>query len=128
MRTDEFKARLEAMSEDEFAQFRFKFGDHSTNSRQWYVENYVTAKETWEPRLCHLFGIPTEQDRLEKAALDSAGATIIAADAAVKSENHARKANEIAERTNRLSFWSIMLSVFALVVSAIAILIAALKP
>jgi hypothetical protein len=134
MRTDEFKAALEAMDDAKFQQFRRDFGGDG-KTRKWYVDNYVSSGGQWEGRLSQMLGISTEQERRDEAAITSAGATVTAADAAVKSENHARKANEladasnaIAKHANRLAFWSMILAGFALLVSASAILVAALKP
>jgi len=136
MRPDELEALLNAMNDEQFAQFRRDFGGDEGSTRKWYVDNFATSREKWEPKLSRMFGIPTEQERNTRAtvtaadaAVKSADAAVRSADAAVKSEQHASRANEIAtdaniiaKHANWLSYGSMIVAGIALVVSIITAL------
>ena len=70
MTVSEFKAILEGMSEQEFLDFRKEFGGDFT-SLEGYVGNFVHDPKQ-ERRLCQILGVPSEDEKLTGAAMESA--------------------------------------------------------
>src|SRR6266478_9022083 len=102
MTKEEFRQKLDSLTESEFQKFRSALGgDGST--RFWYVDGFVRKPEVHERLYADYFNIPTEQDRVNQATIGSADAAKVSSEASVASARHAREANEIAQGANRLS-------------------------
>ena len=101
MTTDEYKARLNELTEDELHDFNTEFGG-GQKTRDQRVREYVSDPKH-ERRLCQLLGLKTEDEKLTEAALQSATA-------AAQSASSARV--------------SVICSAVACVVSIIAVIVA----
>jgi hypothetical protein len=69
MTREELKDKLNKMSGKEFIDFvKDLGGEHKSSSE--LLRNYIDHPE-WEPRICQLLGLQTEEERRTKAVIDA---------------------------------------------------------
>lgn len=94
MTPDEYRQKLEALSDQEFDEFQNKFGGGNSN-REIRVRQYAYDRQH-EPQICYLLGLETEEDKRTEAAVTSANAAEESAKAAREAEQTARSSRNIA--------------------------------
>ena len=116
--------RLNAMTEEEFGDFRRKLGsEHQGKDRNQILDVMrFNAKKTFsEDFLCEILGLQTEYQRLVTASINSAKAALMAAEASVKSAVAGEIAARSAERSARAAEKAVILMVTSIVVAIMAL-------
>ena len=105
MTVGELREKLHAMTDSGFHAFRTKYGGDGMN-RDWYVDHFVRNAGKVEAMYCELLGVPTEQERVNRATIsgsesarESAEAARRSADAAVDSARHAGASVAISRKS-----------------------------
>ena len=80
MNREKLEEKLNRMSGNDFKVFIKKFGGDYTKPSQ-LIRNYIDHPE-WEPRLCQLLNLPTEDERKTQAAISASKSAKYAAIAA----------------------------------------------
>ena len=101
MTPDEYKAALDALSDDELRKFEDDFGVGPHESREQRVRQFL-ANPQFEGRICHLLGLKTEAEKLTEAALRSATA---------------------ARRSARMALFAVIAAIIASLIAFIAALV-----
>jgi hypothetical protein len=126
MTGEEYQAILDGMTDDEFVEFRKKFG--GDYDRKGYVDHYVRDGREFEDLLCGILKIPTEAQK-QLAYLESGSrAGQEQSREAARANELSAEANLIARHSNRIAFWSCVLSVFSMIVAIVAVVVAAYRP
>ena len=69
MTREELKNKLNKMSDKEFIDFVKDFGGEHKDPSE-FLRNYIDHPE-WEPRICQLLGLQTEEERRTQAVVEA---------------------------------------------------------
>ena len=122
MTIQELRDRVNNMPDAEFNEASQKI-EGGPYSRDKLVRRFED-KEEMERRLCQVFGMPTEQEKITRSALETAEAAKRSSQAALESAEAAKTLARIAEEAYASSRRSAWKSTLSTIVSVIAIAVA----